>query len=850
MSTGGSIYDNRTVLIDLEVDSETLSIDEINNRVGIGVTDPDSTLEVFSSTTQQKWSYDADSFATLTVANDSHTTIATGESGDLTLDAADDIILDSHVGKWRMMRNGTLTNLISATTTDGSKLVFDNQVVDAGYEFKCNDGGSGITALSIDAANAGDATFSNNVKVTGDIILDDGGSIKEAGGTAAITIDASGHVTKIGQDSPSSGQFLKYDGSKWVADAVATGSSAADDITTGDAAVTIATTSGNITLDAQEGDADIIFKGTDNAADITALTLDMSEAGAALFNAAVTVGTDLTVTGGDIVFGNGQNATVDVADVSGTNTAGKSLTILGGAGTGSGAGGDLIFQTANAGSSGSSVNSHATALTISDDLSSTFAGVVNTGVVNSTVTAATGVTLDHNYSVTTASTTIGLDIDFDKTGNTTSDNTMIGINVDMDNTEASNGTNTMIGAKLTPTLQHAVAAGITLVKGMEITATGSGPGNTTTRALDLTATGADFNQGLFMKIDDGGPDIKMLSSADTGDFCTMATGANGAFTITTTDDDGANGHINLMPDGNVGIGTDSPAQILQVSDAAPIVVVQNTTNEHTDGGAESKVLFADHAGNALSQVEGAHSGSSDDAKGQFKVSVNNGSGMQLAMSIDDTQLTTFSGDVVIAGTNPKLTIGDAGTEDTMLVFDGNAQDYRIGIDDGTDTLEIGVGTAHGTTPALTVDSSQNIDVFKAINLDSAIADNSVCGITAVFTAGEALNRGDVVYFKAADSKMHKVNMTAGSSEAIPAVAMAADDISADAVGKFLLQGFIHDAGTFPSYTVAGRLYAPEAEGPPTQTAPSTDGDLVQVIGWAVTADKIYFNPSPDFIEVA
>ena len=80
--------------------------------------------------------------------------------------------------------------------------------------------------------------------------------------------------------------------------------------------------------------------------------------------------------------------------------------------------------------------------------------------------------------------------------------------------------------------------------------------------------------------------------------------------------------------------------------------------------------------------------------------------------------------------------------------------------------------------------------------------------------------------------------------------MAAEDISSDAAGKFLLQGFIHDAGTFPSYTVAGRLYAPEAEGPPTQTAPSTDGDLVQVIGWAVTADKIYFSPSPDYIEVA
>jgi len=62
---------------------------------------------------------------------------------------------------------------------------------------------------------------------------------------------------------------------------------AADNITVGDAAVSITTSVGNITIDAAAGDADIIFKGTDGAADITALTLDMSDAGKALFTGAV-----------------------------------------------------------------------------------------------------------------------------------------------------------------------------------------------------------------------------------------------------------------------------------------------------------------------------------------------------------------------------------------------------------------------------------------------------------------------------------------------------------------------------------------------------------------------------------
>ena len=71
-------------------------------------------------------------------------------------------------------------------------------------------------------------------------------------------------------------------------------SSAADDLTIGDAAVTLSTSSGNITVDATANDSDIIFKGTDNTADITMLTLDGSEAGAATFNSSVAVGGEVT----------------------------------------------------------------------------------------------------------------------------------------------------------------------------------------------------------------------------------------------------------------------------------------------------------------------------------------------------------------------------------------------------------------------------------------------------------------------------------------------------------------------------------------------------------------------------
>ena len=69
------------------------------------------------------------------------------------------------------------------------------------------------------------------------------------------------------------------------------GSVAADDVAAGDDAVNITTTVGNITIDAAANDTDIIFKGTDNTADITMLTLDGSDAGKAIFNGAISATT-------------------------------------------------------------------------------------------------------------------------------------------------------------------------------------------------------------------------------------------------------------------------------------------------------------------------------------------------------------------------------------------------------------------------------------------------------------------------------------------------------------------------------------------------------------------------------
>jgi hypothetical protein len=52
-----------------------------------------------------------------------------------------------------------------------------------------------------------------------------------------------------------------------------------------------------------------------------------------------------------------------------------------------------------------------------------------------------------------------------------------------------------------------------------------------------------------------------------------------------------------------------------------------------------------------------------------------------------------------------VTVGSGTAADRKILFDGNAQDYHIGLDDSADTLNIGKGSALGTTTAMTFDAN-------------------------------------------------------------------------------------------------------------------------------------------------
>ena len=130
----------------------------------------------------------------------------------------------------------------------------------------------------------------------------------DAGGFPLTALDIDGG-TDIGADLVDADLFIIDDGAGGTNRKVAMSrvktyigsSTAADDLTIGDAAITLQTSSGNITIDATANDTDIIFKGTDNNADITMLTLDGSAAGDATFNNQVIVGDGKLVLGSTAV---------------------------------------------------------------------------------------------------------------------------------------------------------------------------------------------------------------------------------------------------------------------------------------------------------------------------------------------------------------------------------------------------------------------------------------------------------------------------------------------------------------------------------------------------------------------
>ena len=534
LESGGNV-----IASDLTVDGTTVTVDETNNRLGVNTNTPQGTIGV-----------DGDLYLQPTAISTSHI-VGTG-SIDMRADANIKIGTET-ADSVKIGRTNTTAAKVHISSGTESDLVVSNSMVGIGTD-------SPTQALELD----GNIQLSPSAISTAHIFT-----------TGSLDLRASANI-KIGTDGADS---VKIGRVNTGAVKCHIRSGGANDLVVSNSMVGIGTDSPDHTLSVA-GDIDISGGlSFDGGTAVDAIDTDISSV----------AGTDTTLASAkaiksyvDTVAGGSTDLTSDVTGtlpVPNGGTGAASLTdggVLLGSGTGAvtatavltngqiliGDGsGDPTVATLTAGT-GVDVTNGAGSITIAADVSDFLSNGSDNRIVTATGTdamnAEAGLTFDGNtltitdaVSDTNAGTFTALAVDFDKTGASESSNTMIGVDVDMDNTTAIAGTNSMTGIKVTPTCTHPSGSGTVNVKGLEVVATGStSPETSTVRALDLIATGGDYNQGIYLKVADGGPDLKMVSSADVGDYATIAVSANGATTFATNDDDGTNADLSFSVDGS------------------------------------------------------------------------------------------------------------------------------------------------------------------------------------------------------------------------------------------------------------------------------------------------------------
>ena len=177
------------------------------------------------------------------------------------------------------------------------------------------------------------------------------------------------------------------------------------------------------------------------------------------------------------------------------------------------------------------------------------------------------------------------------------------------------------------------------------------------------------NSGLEVTEVDGVPDVFGVTkiTVSNGD---LTNDGDGAVTIDTTGSGGTPG------------GSDTQ---IQYNNATSFGGIADFTWDDTDltiGGTTpaTKLKFRDDA----LYIDGATDG-------------------KLSLTSDGSiGLTVGAAGVVVSGTTPKVTIGDAGSEDTSLVFDGSATDFYMGLDDTDSILKIGIGSTVGADTILSI----------------------------------------------------------------------------------------------------------------------------------------------------
>lgn len=147
---------------------------------------------------------------------------------------------------------------------------------------------------------------------------------------------------------------------------------------------------------------------------------------------------------------------------------------------------------------------------------------------------------------------------------------------------------------------------------------------------------------------------------------------------------------------------------------------------------------------------------------------------------------------------------------------------------GSGTLPTGFGTMYGSAK-----DTGGIDYGK------------YTGITVTGVAGYAQAFGDLVYLSSVDSRWELADADAATTADRMLAMVVVAGGSDGAACTLLLQGIIRADAKFPALTIGSPVYVGETAGAIQVAIPTGADNVIRRVGYAMTADEIYFNPSQD-----
>lgn len=215
------------------------------------------------------------------------------------------------------------------------------------------------------------------------------------------------------------------------------------------------------------------------------------------------------------------------------------------------------------------------------------------------------------------------------------------------------------------------------------------------------------------------------------------------------------------------------------------------------------------------------------------------------LRIDGTAIEGLSASEVLSEIGASAVAGSSSIVTTGALDSGSITSNFGTINNGASSI-----TTTGTVSTGDISSGGNVTLAdaKSIIFDPEPAsDHNSAGMIAPMTAGATLAFGDAVYQKS-DGEMHLGDADSASTSGVIAIAVASG--SDGASSNFMFYGFLRDDSW--NWTVGGLIYLSTtgtSGNTLTQTAPSGSGDIVQILGVATHADRIFFNPSLTYAEV-